>query len=246
MAPLRVIGAGFGRTGTLSMKRALEDLGFGPTYHMEEVIRRPAHVRRWHRFATTGDVDWDELFASFGSAVDFPASCAWRELGAFYPDAKVVLTVRDPQKWWESTAQTIFPARHAIPPWLQACVPLARQYVEMNERMIWDGLFDGRFEDRQHAISCFERHRDEVCRTVEPSRLLVFDVKQGWEPLCAFLDVPVPDHPFPALNDAAAFRRRIRILGTAARALPVAVAAGATLAVRRFSRRRSAPAAPQG
>ena len=230
MAPLRVIGAGFGRTGTLSMKRALEELGFGPTYHMEEVFRHPSHVKKWHRFATTGQVDWDDLFDSFGSAVDFPASCAWRELAGAYPDAKVILTVRDPERWWQSTATTIYPAREMIPRWLRRCVPLARQFVEMNDRLIWQGLFDGRFNDRSYAISAFEQHRAAVRATIEPDRLLVFDVKDGWGPLCEFLEVPPPRHPFPALNDAAAFRRRVAAIRIGTRAAPV-VAGAAAVAV---------------
>jgi Sulfotransferase domain len=95
---MRVIGAGFGRTGTLSLKRALEDLGFGPTYHMQEVMRRPSHIGRWLRYARSGEVDWDELFSGFRSAVDYPVSCVWEELASHYPDAKVVLSVRDPQQ----------------------------------------------------------------------------------------------------------------------------------------------------
>src|SRR5207249_7496960 len=89
-SPMRVIGAGFGRTGTLSLKRALDDLGFGPTYHMEEVIRRSSHIDGWLRYARTGEVDWDALFSGFGSGVDFPVSCVWEELASHYPDAKVV------------------------------------------------------------------------------------------------------------------------------------------------------------
>ena len=105
---LRVVGAGFGRTGTLSLKVALEELGFGPTYHMQEVMRRPAHVEMWLRYARTGEEDWDDLFSGFESGVDFPVSCAWDRLAARYPDAKVILTVRDPQAWWASTASTIY------------------------------------------------------------------------------------------------------------------------------------------
>src|SRR5712671_5471715 len=122
-SPMRVIGAGFGRTGTLSLKRALEDLGFGPTYHMQEVMRRPSHIGRWLRYARTGDVDWDELFAKFNSGVDYPVSCVWEELASRYPDARVVLTVRDPQQWWASTASTIYRFRTAFPAWTLRLVP---------------------------------------------------------------------------------------------------------------------------
>src|SRR5947209_9149910 len=159
---MQVIGAGFGRTGTLSLKHALEDLGFGPTYHMEEVIRRPSHVDGWLRYARTGVVDWDELFSGFGSGVDFPVSCVWEELASHYPDAKVVLSVRDPQQWWASTESTIYGFRTVFPGWLRRLVPMTRHWVEMVDRLVWDGLFDGRFADRDHAVAAFERHIDHV------------------------------------------------------------------------------------
>ena len=235
---MQVIGAGFGRTGTLSLKCALEDLGFGPTYHMEEVIRRPSHIGRWLRYARTGEVDWDELFSGFGSGVDFPVSCVWEDLASHYPDAKVVLSVRDPQRWWASTASTIHQFRTVFPGWLLRLVPMMRQWLEMTDRLVWDGIFDGRFTDRDYAVAAFERHIDHVRATCASERLLVFDVAEGWEPLCAFLDVPVPEHPFPYLNDAKVIRRRIAALrwGTRAAPIVVALAAAAGLVSRRRTR----------
>lgn len=232
---MQVIGAGFGRTGTLSLKRALEQLGFGPTYHMEEVVRRPSHIRQWHRFATEGVVDWDRLFAKFGSGVDFPVSCVWRELADHYPDAKVVLTVRDPLAWWESTVTTIYGFRDVFPQWLQRLAPPTRQFLEMNERLVWGGLFDGRLPDREHAIAVFERHVAEVQAALPPERLLTFEVAQGWRPLCDFLDVPVPSRPFPRLNDAATIRRRVGAIRWGTRALPAVPAV--VLAARRVRSR---------
>jgi len=148
--------------------------------------------RQWLRYARTGEVDWDELFSGFGSGVDFPVSCVWEELASHYPDAKVVLSVRDPQQWWASTASTIYRFRTAFPGWLLRLVPTTRHWVEMTDRLVWDGIFDGRFADRDHAVAVFERHIDHVRATCPPERLLVFDVAEGWEPLCAFLDAPVP------------------------------------------------------
>jgi hypothetical protein len=244
VAAIRVIGAGFGRTGTLSLKRALEDLGFGPTYHMREVMRRPSHTGRWLRYARTGEVDWDELFSGFRSGVDFPISCVWEELASHYLDAKVVLSVRDPHQWWASAASTIYRFRTAFPGWLLRLVPTTRHWVEMNDRLVWDGIFGGRFADRDHAVAVFERHIDHVRATCAPERLLVFDVAEGWEPLCAFLDVPVPRIPFPRLNDAKSTRRFIAALRCATRAAPIVVASAAAvgLAVHRRTRRRNARA----
>lgn len=241
VAPLRVIGAGFGRTGTLSLKRALEDLGFGPTYHMEEVVRRPSHIRAWLAYARTGHVDWDGLFARFGSGVDFPVSCVWDELASTYPEAKVVLTVRDPERWWTSTASTIYGFRTVFPAWLLRAVPLVHDWLEMTDRLVWDGLFDGRFAQRDHAIAVFERHIEHVRATCPPDRLLVFDVADGWEPLCAFLGVPVPSHPFPRLNDATVIRRRIAALRWGTRAAPAVVAVGAVAMATRSRRRGAVP-----
>jgi hypothetical protein len=234
---MQVIGAGFGRTGTLSFKRALEDLGFGPTYHMQEVMRRPSHIDTWFRYARTGEVDWDELFSGFGSGVDYPVSCVWEELASHFPEAKVVLTVRDPQQWWASTVSTIYRFRTAFPAWVLRSVPVARHWVEMLDRLVWDGLFDGRFTDRDHAVSVFERHIEHVRATCPPERLLVFDVAEGWEPLCDFLDVPVPRHPFPHLNDAKVMRRVIAALWWGTRATPIVViSTTVVLAVRRRAR----------
>ncbi len=241
---MRVIGAGFGRTGTLSFKRALEDLGFGPTYHMQEVMRRPYHIDRWLRYAHTGEVDWDELFCGFGSGVDYPVSCVWEELASHFPDAKIVLTVRDPQQWWASTASTIYRFRTAFPAWMLRLVPMTRRWVEMIDRLVWDGLFDGRFTDRDHAVAVFERHIEHVRATCAPDRLLMFDVTEGWEPLCAFLDMPVPQHSFPHLNDAKVTRRVVAAVRWGTRVLPIAVASAAGLAVRRRSRRYNEALAP--
>lgn len=233
---MQVIGAGFGRTGTLSFKRALEQLGFGPTYHMQEVMRRPAHIRQWLQYARTGEADWDELFGRFGSGVDYPVSCVWEELAEHYPDAKVVLTVRDPQKWWESTVSTIYGFRTAFPSWFQRAVPPAGGFVDMVDRLVWDGLFDGRITDRERALEVFEQHVEHVRSTCPPERLLVFDVADGWEPLCEFLHVPVPQGPFPHLNDARVTRRVVASVRWGTRATPLIVTSA--LAGRVLRRRR--------
>ncbi|HET6951655.1 MAG TPA: sulfotransferase [Acidimicrobiales bacterium] len=227
MHGLRVIGAGFGRTGTLSLRKALDDLSFGPTYHGEEILGHWSHVALWHRFATTGTTDWDTLFAGYGAGVDFPISCAYRQLADHYPEAKVVLSVRDPYKWWDSMMATVYPARTMLPAWVPKVVRPTREYLEMTDILIWDGLFDERFEDRDHAVKVFEAHTAEVKASIPADRLLVFDVAEGWEPLCAFLDVPEPDTPFPRLNDTARMQRLITSTRIGSRVVPPALVGAA-------------------
>lgn len=193
-----VIGAGFGRTGTLSLKAALERVGFGPCLHMEEVLASPDATARWTDVGP--DADWDALFRGYRSTVDWPGARFWRELAAHYPAAPVILTVRDRDVWYDSTDTALY-----------------RPYVRVRDgngvaamkamlgSVIWDGTFHGRFADRDHALRVFDEHIAAVRREIPAERLLVFEVAQGWAPLCDFLGVPVPDAPFPRLNDRASF-----------------------------------------
>ena len=228
---MQVVGSGFGRTGTQSKKRALEILGFGPCHHMEEVVRHPTEAREWVRIAQGGAADWTSLMARYGSCVDFPASTVWKELIEAFPDAKVLHTVRDPDRWYDSTRSTIYRSSEFITGWLRTFTP-AGYPVEIADRMVWDGLFDGRFEDRDHAIAVYENWTADVIASVPAERLLVFDVAEGWEPLCAFLDVPVPDQPFPRVNDRETMLRRMHGARWAGRVLPVAAILAAGYAAR--------------
>ncbi len=193
---LRVIGAGFGRTGTMSLKVALEQLGFGPCYHMVECLPKgPRHWQHWVD-AIEGRPDWDALFEGYASTTDFPASTSYKALAEHYLQAKVILTVRDPERWYDSTQETIL-----APHWIEYA-----RTVEMGRFMqatIFDYLQD-RLHDRDHMIARFEEHNEEVRRTIPADRLLVYEVKEGWGPLCDFLGVPVPGHAFPNINDTEA------------------------------------------
>lgn len=210
---LQLIGAGFGRTGTTSIKAALEMLGFDQCYHMQEVIKNPKHVVMWSDRANGKAVQWDQLFAGYQSTVDWPACNFYKELMEHYPNAKVLLTVRDPDAWYDSCRNTIYAIyRKPTMKLLTRLLPPLRRFLAMNERMIWQGNFGGRFEDRAHAIAVFNQHNAEVIRSVPAERLLVFDVKQGWEPLCRFLEVPTPSIPFPHLNDTRTFRWLFRLV----------------------------------
>lgn len=207
---LKVVGAGFGRTGTLSLKTALETLGFGPCYHMMEVFPRPEHVAMWHRLAFESRIDWDALFSGFSAAVDWPAARWWREIAAHYPEAKVLLSVRDPESWYKSMVDTIYQPMKSPAP--DGAPDLLRLQSEMVRKAILDETFDNRFEDKAHALEVFRRHTQEVRDAIAPARLLVFDVREGWAPLCRFLDVPVPDEPFPRLNDTATTQTMIQMI----------------------------------
>ncbi len=210
---LKVIGAGFGRTGTRSLKEALEILGFGPCYHMVEAFEHPEHVPAWNA-ATRGEpVDWQELFREYRATVDWPGCTFYQQLMETYPDAKVLLSVRDPEKWYESVTSTIYQvsrrSRSPFAPLLMLLLSLIRpsvaKLVPLINRLIWQGTFQDRFEDKAFALSVFNQHNEEVKQYVPPEKLLVYSVKEGWEPLCAFLGVPVPDVPFPHLNDRENF-----------------------------------------
>lgn len=202
---LKVIGAGFGRTGTASMKAALEHLGLGPCYHMFEVIAKPERIELWGRAADGEPVDWDDVLDGFQSTVDWPGCSFWRQLVDAHPDAKVVLTVRDPQRWYDSTYNTIY--QFVKDTGSGADLDDFSRTMRPNiDKLIWNGTFDGRFEDRDHAIEVFEAHNEQVRQGVPADRLLEFEVSQGWEPLCEFLGVDVPSEEFPHVNDAGSIQ----------------------------------------
>ena len=221
---MKVIGSGFGRTGTLSLKQALEELGYGPCYHMEEVIKRPSHIRLWHQVANGVPVHLQALFADFQATVDFPASTVYKELLVAFPQAKIIHTIRDPERWYDSTYETIYQAKHIFPDWILQNVPLLRRFMEMQDKLFWDSLFEGQFENRQRMIEIFHEYTEEVKRTVPADRLLIFQVSDGWQPLCKFLDVPLPDSPFPHVNDKAAMLRRFQAMRIISWLIPATMA----------------------
>ena len=206
----RVIGAGFGRTGTASLKRALEMIGFGPCHHMEEVIKRRAEVKTWEAAARGEMPDWHAFLRGWGSTVDFPSALYYRELMQAFPLAKVILTVRDAASWYMSMSQTIVPAMTRFPNRLVArFLPFIGAPVRtMIGTRVYRDVID-RFAEREHVLRVFTDHIEEVQRIVPAERLLVYRVSEGWGPLCAFLGVPVPDAPFPRVNDRAEFKRAV-------------------------------------
>jgi len=188
---LKIIGVGMGRTGTASLKVALEQVGIGHCYHMTEVLKNPECTTDWTN-AAEGNADWDKIFNEYSATVDNPGCNFWKELANYYPKAKVILTVRDADKWFDSTNETI----HSIE---FANFIKNSPFGKMAQKTIWD-IMENRMQDRNHMVDFFKNRTSEIIDYIEPERLLVYEVSEGWEPLCAFLNLPVPETEFPRIN----------------------------------------------
>lgn len=213
---LKIIGAGFPRTGTTSLKNSLEILGVArKCYHMKELIVNPDQLTLWHRLEETGDTDWDTLYNGYEATVDFPGYPWYQEHMEKYPDAKVILTVRPFEPWYKSIYSTIWQAgpqtlpqklkmmsRLAVSPRLRKVV----NCIKFAKRTLWNRQFKGRFLDKDFVEQCFHEHIEEVKANVPAEKLLVYDVRDGWGPLCAFLQVPEPGEPLPHLNKKENFK----------------------------------------
>lgn len=215
--PLKVIGVGFGRTGTHSLKLALEKLGYSKCYHMEELIMHHPHkISYWEDARLDKEINWEELFEGYQAAVDFPANAHYKKYLEIYPDAKFILTVRDPESWYNSFNNTI----------IKQSKPSLSQILSMSLKMMYDKKtrerlkvfkFNGQylktwfpngFEDKAGAIDHFNNWNEEVRKTIPKDQLLEFDSRDGWKPLCDFLGKPVPDEPYPRSNTTADFNSR--------------------------------------
>jgi len=202
---LQVIGVGFGRTGTNSLKQALETLGFGPCHHMFEIRENPEQIPYWSAAARGEIPDWDDVFVNYQSAVDWPSVRYWREITSHYPEAKIVLSVRDRENWFESVHKTIYPAmceRENIGPGDR------RDMLDMAYETVVEQTFGGRMDDQNHAISIFDAHIKEVQGSFDAERLLTYEISEGWQPLCEFLGVPIPDIPMHRTNTTKEFNER--------------------------------------
>jgi hypothetical protein len=215
MSTIKVIGAGLPRTGTLTQKLALEQLGFGPAYHWVNVLADLDQVELWNR-ALDGEAPW-EVFDGHASTVDWPGGYFYRELMEAYPEAKVLLSVRDSVKWERSFRDTIVPLSHGES--LIRLLASARgeidprwaRYLKLVDRMFWgpQGTFAEGWQEPAQLIEQAERHNEQVKAVVPAERLLVWEVGEGWEPLCEFLEVDVPAHPLPHENDRETFMQRV-------------------------------------
>lgn len=191
---LKVIGAGLGRTGTLSLKLALEHIGFGPCYHMLEIMGQARkRLPQWIE-VVRGNPDWDAIFEGFQSSVDYPTCYFWREQAAHYPEAKIILSTRDAEGWFESVNKTIMSPQ-------SVASMRAGPFAEFMEGTVLKDFGD-RTGDREFMVDYFRRWERSVIDEVAPGRLLVHRPGDGWEPLCAFLGVPVPAEPYPRVNSS--------------------------------------------
>jgi hypothetical protein len=213
---LKVIGAGWGRTGTESLKIALEQLGFDRCYHGFALFNDGAKLQYWRELHEKGSTDFDQLFKGYQAAVDFPAAYYYRQLMKQYPDAKVILTTRDAAKWYESAAHTIFkkpePVKFAMLKWLGRIskkLNYTPQIYYHIQTFLFIEAFNGKIEDKAAMMAMFNQWTEEVKNTVPADKLLVYEVTQGWEPLCKFLNLPVPATPFPQTNKKESFQKRI-------------------------------------
>jgi hypothetical protein len=200
---LRVVGAGLGRTGTHSLKVALEQLLCGPCYHMVEVLAHPEHLPVWAGAFDGNEPDWKDFLSGYVATVDWPAAAIYQTLSALWPDAIVVLSTRDnSDAWWKSANETIFEmTQRAAPPGDEG----AAKFMSMVTAML-SNTFTPDWRDPQGALRAYEAHNAEVRATVPSSRLVEWHPGDGWEPLCTALGVPVPAEPFPHLNSTSEFR----------------------------------------
>lgn len=207
---LSVIGLGYPRTGTMSLKHALEGLQLGRCYHMIEVFNRPADAAFWNAALDTSgqDVDWNSIFEGYTATVDCPACYFWQPLLQQFPAARYVLTVRDSDVWYDSFRATVYEAMMHPE---NSPDEEHRGVQKMARRLILDTMFDGKFLDRDFAIASYEAHNQRIMDSVPADQLLVMDVADGWEALCGFLNVDVPEFQFPQSNTRAEFQQRFAV-----------------------------------
>lgn len=205
---MKIVGAGYGRTGTKSLQVALETLGYGKCYHMEELFRNPQGVSHWKNAMNGREVNWKKLFTGYQSIVDFPGSMYYKQLSEYYPEAKIILGLRDPESWYKSAYETIY----SFDPGLSFKLNLGLQAIykkkarnllqvfQLNDKSIWKQYFEGKFEDKNYAVRKYTDHIEEVKKEIAPDRLLLHDARDGWKPLCEFLDKEIPSKPYPKRN----------------------------------------------
>ncbi len=199
---LQIVGAGLGRTGTNSLKLALEQLLGNPCYHMLEVFGRPDDVAVWHGAIDGVSPDWAALFDGYAAAVDWPTAAFWREIADTYPDAPVLLSTRSSaDAWWKSANETIFEMGRREPPDDPVFGPMQRMVIDMFTKRFASG-----WSEERAAKAAYEAHNDAVRAAIPADRLVEWCPGDGWDPICAALGVAVPAEPFPHVNSTNDFR----------------------------------------
>lgn len=201
---MKIIGCGYGRTGSMSMKLALEQLGFGPCHHMDEVLADPEkHLPYWLAASKGEPINWDEALAGYESCVDWPTAAYWPELAEHYPDAKILLTTRTAESWYNSISKTIFKTILDGMEAPQGDEP--NPFGKMLGNMIVKNTFQGNIIDPEHCIKVFNQNVQAVKDAFKGDKLFIYNIGDGWEGLCKWLDVPIPDTPFPRTNNQKEF-----------------------------------------
>jgi hypothetical protein len=199
---LKILGAGFGRTGTNSLRVALGYLGYNTCYHMFEVKENPEHVHFWNQAYVEDNADWECFFKSYHAAVDWPAAAFWKQITSAFPQVKIIVTVRDPDEWYESVSQTIF---KTMTHWEHFKNIETQRRLKMAKRIILDGIFSGQYGDKAHCLAIYQHHIEKVRETIPPGKFLEYNVSEGWDTLCEFLNKDSPDISFPHTNTRESF-----------------------------------------
>ncbi len=212
---IEVLGLGMGRTGTLSLKLALEKIGFARCYHMETLLQNPADVKYWKEIDRKGQTDWQALFQNYQAAVDFPSIAYYHELLKAFPEAKCILTLRDPEAWYESASETILDAEPGLIDKMMMSfrLPFSRRLRNLIQvfqltHKFWVHHAGRKYKQKDIAIAFYQRWNEQIQLEIPANRLLVYQVQEGWEPLCDFLEQPVPEEPFPKANQRSEFKAK--------------------------------------
>jgi len=215
---IKIIGAGFPRTGTTTLKRSLETLGHNRVYHMKELLVNPDRLQYWKTLDETGTTDWDSLYDGYDATVDFPAYPWYKEHMLQYPDAKVVLTVRDFEDWYKSVYSTVYQAGPQTP--IEKIKMIGKlltnsrvrnvvSCIKLFKKKFFAQEMSGKFLDKEHAKGVWDGHLAAVKAHVPEDKLLIYDVREGWAPICKFLGVEEPSEPLPHLNKKENFKQML-------------------------------------
>lgn len=215
---LQVIGTGLARTGTMSLKVALEQLLSGNCFHVIEWLKDPQRTTILKKGYKKNEIDWSAFYEGFASAVDYPTCLFYQQLLEINPDLKVIHTVRDFDSWYASVKETVYRGKPKSAQdifrmiknmMLSADFRRVAPVFMLNDKLIWQGQFESRFEDKEFMREKYRQHEEEVKKTVKEEHLLIYNIKDGWEPLCEFLHVPAPKTVFPKSNERQEFNRKM-------------------------------------